>query len=602
MTEDVEMKDADPEVLGFGVLQFIKTAQSQHGLRHSDYARYRQYCTKKLHRSRKTLKLQQGKGKFTRRALELSEVSSNAHLQLPLICAERDWAFAMESKGKLDGEKAAEMRQSMLRRLSTAASHAAEFSRLAAARCDARTSLEAEAYAAHMSGLHLVEHPDRKPKALAKLQRARKLCEELARVGTFEQQAVAQQRLEEVEPAARFAEYQLKKEKVGGEEMPSSPTTPKIKAQLSALAMERKEPASAAGKPADGPIYLQWRGGSYPVHGERLKGFVNQALELASQLEGGPLESTEQLTMLEKLVVAYSEAKSVVRHSLATIGGAGGNAADDSADLKALNVAVSGRQLECNLQKNSLAARRAQAELDSKGQPDSAKTKRSKGKKARGGGPLAVVRLYDTLLQNLKELTEVAGQLGGAAGEYMLDECAAKTAEMMAQRCFFVARSYLSDGKPRDAHALFAHARQRALEAVSKHEECAKPDASAMKSLEDLSNRCGAWRVVAHAKALEAGEKAADGVRELKLVEEGQSDVAVKYLMDDLDSWKSYAGGNGEPPKLAPIPPRLQPIPVRPFLLDCALNYIQPPDLTARIPKQEKTSTIGRIFGWGATK
>jgi len=37
-----------------------------------------------------------------------------------------------------------------------------------------------------------------------------------------------------------------------------------------------------------------------------------------------------------------------------------------------------------------------------------------------------VVRLYDTLLQNLKELTEVAGQLGGAAGEYMLDECAAK--------------------------------------------------------------------------------------------------------------------------------------------------------------------------------
>jgi len=56
-----------------------------------------------------------------------------------------------------------------------------------------------------------------------------------------------------------------------------------------------------------------------------------------------------------------------------------------------------------------------------------------------------------------------------------------QTAEMMAQRCFFVARSYLSDGKPRDAHALFAHARQRALEAVSKHEECAKPDASAMK-------------------------------------------------------------------------------------------------------------------------
>jgi len=76
----------------------------------------------------------------------------------------------------------------------------------------------------------------------------------------------------------------------------------------------------------------------------------------------------------------------------------------------------------------------------------------------------------------------------------------------------------------------------------------------------------------------------------------------VKYLMDDLDSWKSYAGGDGEPPQLAPIPPRMHPIPVRPFLLDCALNYIQPPDLSARIPKQEKKSAIGRIFGWGSTK
>lgn len=42
---DTEMDEADqtPEqaILGFGVLQFIRTAQSQHGLRHSDYKRYR---------------------------------------------------------------------------------------------------------------------------------------------------------------------------------------------------------------------------------------------------------------------------------------------------------------------------------------------------------------------------------------------------------------------------------------------------------------------------------------------------------------------------------------------------------------------------------
>ena len=45
-----------------------------------------------------------------------------------------------------------------------------------------------------------------------------------------------------------------------------------------------------------------------------------------------------------------------------------------------------------------------------------------------------------------------------------------------------------------------------------------------VQSLEELSSQCGAWRVVAHAKTLEAGEKAAEGVRDLKLVEEGQTD------------------------------------------------------------------------------
>lgn len=58
----------------------------------------------------------------------------------------------------------------------------------------------------------------------------RKLCQELARVGSFEQQAVAQQRLDEIEPAARFAEYQLRKKgQVTDTDVPPSPTTPHVK-------------------------------------------------------------------------------------------------------------------------------------------------------------------------------------------------------------------------------------------------------------------------------------------------------------------------------------------------------------------------------------
>ncbi|KAJ6764301.1 SIGNAL RECOGNITION PARTICLE 68 KDA PROTEIN [Salix koriyanagi] len=42
------------------VLQLLKSAQMQHGLRHGDYARYRRYCTARLRRLYKSLKFTHG--------------------------------------------------------------------------------------------------------------------------------------------------------------------------------------------------------------------------------------------------------------------------------------------------------------------------------------------------------------------------------------------------------------------------------------------------------------------------------------------------------------------------------------------------------------
>lgn len=603
--KDVYQDEASP--ISLDILQFIKIGQSQHGLRHNDFARYRQHCTKKGQRLRKSIKLQQGRGKFVRKKLELTAVTSPAHLQLPLISAERSWAWAMESKALMEGSHAAVMRQHMLRRLAKASRHAADLSRFACARGDSRTALEAEAYAAHIAGLHLLEHADRKAAALSKLQRAEGICAKLAKVGTFEQQAVAQQRLDEIEPLTRFAKYQLKQGDSSALPDESAVAEATIEEKLASLEAENSgtvgPPTSKAS--AAGPAYLQWRGETYTAFGERLKGFIGQTIELAPKVEqaqagGNP---DEQLSLLEKLIAAFSEAKGVVRHSLATSGGTA-EAADAVADLKAFNVAVSGKQLELTVQKNLLVAAQAEKRLESNAQPlDAAvKPKRSKGKKVKGHGPLAVVRIYDTLLGNVRDLTEIASQLGGAAGEYLLDECNAQSAEFRAQRCFFLARSYLTDAKPREARALFSRAEERAAEALTQHEDCARPNAAAIKALEELKLRAGAWGIVAHARALAADEQVAQDIKDMKLAEDGIRDIPVKYLLDDLESWTSYAGSETEPARLAPLPPRLQPIAARPFLLDCALNYIKPPDLSHRLPKEEKKSTIGRLFGWGTSK
>nr|XP_027102278.1 signal recognition particle subunit SRP68-like isoform X1 [Coffea arabica] len=57
------------------VLQLLKSAQMQHGLRFGDYARYRRYCTARLRRLYKSLKFTHGRGKYSKRAITASMVT-----------------------------------------------------------------------------------------------------------------------------------------------------------------------------------------------------------------------------------------------------------------------------------------------------------------------------------------------------------------------------------------------------------------------------------------------------------------------------------------------------------------------------------------------
>lgn len=61
-------------------------------------------------------------------------------------------------------------------------------------------------------------------------------------------------------------------------------------------------------------------------------------------------------------------------------------------------------------------------------------------KQDRGGPAKAedVVRLYDSLMGNVKELSENAARLGGATGEILLEECTAKARPPpAASKCSF---------------------------------------------------------------------------------------------------------------------------------------------------------------------
>ncbi len=95
-------------------------------------------------------------------------------------------------------------------------------------------------------------------------------------------------------------------------------------------------------------------------------------------------------------------------------------------DLAALEIAVHGTCLELSMQRTLYAAEDAAARLRRAQRRALAGAKASRAERSeRAARPDDVARLYDTLAANAMELNEVAGELGGARGEALMDKCAA---------------------------------------------------------------------------------------------------------------------------------------------------------------------------------
>ena len=115
----------------------------------------------------------------------------------------------MDLKNQIEQDMEPKKRHQLIRRLSKAVAHAEEFVTLVTARCDDRSSLEAEAYSAWMAGNLLLEKETDWEGALTAFFRSRQLLEGLFQVGDFDQRSTCRHFLDQVEPAVRFCEYQI---------------------------------------------------------------------------------------------------------------------------------------------------------------------------------------------------------------------------------------------------------------------------------------------------------------------------------------------------------------------------------------------------------
>ncbi|XP_059443395.1 uncharacterized protein LOC132175459 [Corylus avellana] len=569
------------------VLQLLKSAQMQHGLRHGDYTRYRRYCTARLRRLCKSLKFTHGRGKYTRRAITESTVTEVRYLHLVLYTAERAWSHAMEKRQLPDGPNARQ-RIYLIGRMRKAVKWATLFSQLCAIKGDSRTSLEAEAYASYMKGNLLFEQDQNWDTALMNFKSARAVYEELGKYGDLENQVLCRERVEELEPSIRYCLHKVGESNLQASELlhigeMEGPALDLFKAKLEAVMAEARSQQAAS------MTEFHWLGHRFPISNAKTRVAILKAQELEKELHdpaADSLPAEKRLAIFDKIFTAYHEARSCIRSDLASAG----NAENVKDDLNGLDKAVSAVLGQRTIERNQLLVSIAKSKL----------SRRRDDKNEKVTKPEELVRLYDLLLQNTADLSDLVNSGRDRKPEELAfsEECALKSLSFRAERCFYLAKSYSLAGKRAEAYALYSRARSLAEDTLQKFQTLNESD-QIIKELKMLCDECRSNSCIEHAKGIMEEVKAPENLS--KRISNMSLTVAdkklEKFLLEKLDSYESAVGDSNVKAvsRIEVFPPAFQAIPRNPIVLDLAFNYIDFPSLENRM-KKDKKGFISRLW------
>ncbi|XP_051147892.1 uncharacterized protein LOC127263019 [Andrographis paniculata] len=571
------------------VLQLLKSAQMQHGLRFGDYTRYRRYCTARLRRLYKSLKFTHGRGKYTKKAITVSTVTEVRFLHLVLYTAERAWSHAMEKKTLPDGPNARQ-RNYLICRLRKAVKWASLFQELCAVKGDSRTSLEAEAYASYMKGYLLFEQDKHWDVALKCFKSARAVYEELGKYGDLENQVLCRERVEELEPSIRYCLHKIGESNLQASELVhigemEGPALDLFKAKLEAVMSEARSQQAAS------MTEFHWLGHRFPISNAKTRVSILKAQELEKDISGPAADSfpaEKKLLIFDKIFAAYNEARSYIRNDLATAG----NSESMKDDLSSLDKAIGAVLGKRTIERNQLLVSIAKSKLN--------KIRNDKNEKVTK--PEELVRLYDLLLQNTSDLSDLvsSGRDQNPEEVAFAEECELKSSAFRAERCFYLARSYSFAGKRAEAYALFRHACSLADASLEKLHRASNADQVTINELKMLSNDCRSNSCIEHAIGIMEEEKAPENlskkISNISLT--GNDKKLEKLLMEKLETNESAVGDpTGKLiPRIEAFPPAFQTVPGNPIVLDLAYNSVDFPPLDHRMKKEVK-GFMSRLWG-----
>ncbi|KAL7603464.1 uncharacterized protein LOC111892260 [Lactuca sativa] len=594
---DVSSMEVDDQIstnpkFSINVLQLLKSSQMQHGLRFGDYTRYRRYCTARLRRLYKSLKFTHGRGKYTKKSITASTVTEVRFLHLVLYTAERAWSHAMEKRQLPDGPNARQ-RSYLIGRLRKAVKWATLFAELCSIKGDSRTSLEAEAYASYMKGNLLFEQDQNWDIALKSFKSARVVYEELGKYGDLENQVLCRERVEELEPSIRYCLHKIGESNLQASELVhigeiEGPALDLFKAKLEAVMDEARSQQAAS------MTEFHWLGHRFPISNAKTRVSILKAQELEKELNDrkeGALPSEKRLAVFDKIFAAYHEARSSIRSDLANAG----NSENMKDDLSGLDKAIGAVLGQRTIERNQLLVSIAKSKLS--------KTRDEKNEKVTK--PEELVRLYDLLLQNTADLSDLlsSGRDRKEEEVALSEECELKSLIFRAERCFFLGKSYSSAGKRTEAYSLFSLARSLSEKALKKVQSVATHDQAMVKELETLYKDCRSNSCIEHAMGIMEHEKAPNDLSKkisaVSISANGNDKKGEKFLVEKLDAYESAVADSSTrvAPRIAAFQPSFQAIPRNPIVLDLAYNTIDFPSIENRMKKDKKGGFISRLWG-----
>ncbi|CAM6094524.1 unnamed protein product [Calypogeia fissa] len=575
-----------PPKFSLNVLQLIKISQAQHGLRHGvDYKRYRRYCTARLMRLYKSLGFKHGRGKYTKKQIVESTVTNVRYLHIVLYLAERAWSYAMEIK---EGGNTRQQSH-LIRRLGKAAKWANLLNRLCNEKADSRTALEAFAYAEHMRGNLLIERENDWETAVKKLKSARAVYDKLGKIGDVENQVLCRQRVEELDALIKYCTYKLDRSDMRGSDIldlstPEGPAYDLLQSKLEAVMAE------AIIQQAVSMTELEWLGRKWPINNEKTRVCILKGQELEKEISRTDLSSSEKkLSLFDKVFVAYQDAKRHVREDLVVAG----NAEDVREQLNGLDRAISSILLQRTVERNQILVMLAKNRLERQQKG----LREEKGEKP--AKPEDLVRLHDTLIQNVSDLSELvtSGRDQSANEKSFAKKLAAQRLGLQARRCLYLAQSYSAAAKYAEAYSLFHRALEHCESALNSYKRVGAAEEAAVHDLEPLAKDCRVQKCLVHARgvveASKLDSKVQKGIAALSLSKEPSNKEKSGYLVDRIDVYNSSL-------EIAQIPPPFQAVPCRPIVLDTAHNFMEFPSLAKRTVKEDKST--GLFSKWFRSK